>query len=205
MKREEFKHLLCINTLAKKEDVGYCFDKLAKILFESFHIVKANSIYDFLEIEFYFCNQNHKDEITYPRICESGLWLFHSSGVDITFESDKEHYGGILIRSLVKIDEQQKAKVIAGPQRCEYELFDKIDISGNDMFNIPRLESKRVVDIDCIIQKTKRYIPKAKCHLALNEDYCYYVRKRKGCTSDWQMRDELGKTIYYNAKPWIRQ
>lgn len=40
------------------------------------------------DIEFYLYTSSHKDIITYPRNSEAGQCFFHSSGVDISFESN---------------------------------------------------------------------------------------------------------------------
>lgn len=176
----DFKQLLKLTEDDSIENIQSRFNVLAEKLFWQFNIMKGDYIYDFLEIEFYFYNQHHKDEITYPRLTERGLWYFHPSGVDITFESDKNHFGGILIRSLLKSDKQNNAlEIITGPLKCEYELFDKIDISGIDEYNIPRLNVKRIPDVTNPILKRKRKIPKNKQFLHWDEEYCYYIKPQK--------------------------
>ncbi|MDY5356338.1 MAG: hypothetical protein SPG52_00125, partial [Candidatus Cryptobacteroides sp.] len=65
--------------------------------------------------------------ITYKRIACAGQWYFHSSGVDICFESTYESYGGILIRA---IKDMTSGKAICGPYNVMDTLFDKFDASG---------------------------------------------------------------------------
>ena len=51
---------------------------------------------------------------------EPGMWWLHEWGVDLSFKSEKDYYGGILIRSI--LDEEDN-KYICGPQKCCQELF----------------------------------------------------------------------------------
>jgi hypothetical protein len=118
-------------------NINQRFEEIAKLLFQEYHIQKGKTIYEFLEIEFYYYTKGHEDIITYPRNIERGKWFFHDSGVDITFESkckDIEcdcktrqpnggHFGGILIRSLLKNGEE----LITGPQNVLDSLFDAFD------------------------------------------------------------------------------
>ncbi|MDR0995019.1 MAG: hypothetical protein LBL81_01870 [Tannerella sp.] len=118
------------------EQVANKFNEIANELFKYWHIEKGNDCYDFLEIEFYYYSKEHPDYITYPRDTKAGLWFFHPSGVDITFESksdyedgkDKpkakldDYFGGILIRSLLK----NGTDIYTGPQICVNEVFDKV-------------------------------------------------------------------------------
>ena len=92
--------------MASKEAIVKRFEELAKILFNEYEIIKRGIHYDFLEIEFYFFNSNHKDDATYERTIKEGRWFFHPSGVDISFDSDesKGYYGGVLIRSIKRKD-----------------------------------------------------------------------------------------------------
>ena len=63
------------------------FKALANILLNHISIQKGEFEYYLTDIEFYLYSPEHKDIITYPRNCEAGQWFFHSSGVDISFES----------------------------------------------------------------------------------------------------------------------
>ena len=83
------KELLRIDSMASKEAIVKRFEELAKILFNEYEIIKRGIHYDFLEIEFYFFNSNHKDDATYERTIKEGRWFFHPSGVDISFDSDE--------------------------------------------------------------------------------------------------------------------
>lgn len=102
-----------------------------------------------IEIEFYYHSprlpfkqdENYeKDHITYPRdIQESGKLLYHYSGIDICFQSknsekEKIEFGGILIRSLLKIkDNNEEKEIIYGPLCCK-------DVLLNEAKEFPSLE-----------------------------------------------------------------
>ena len=100
-----------------------------------------------IEIEFYYHSprlpfkkgENYeKDHITYPRdIQESGKLLYHYSGIDICFQSknrekEKIEFGGILIRSLLKIKDNNE-EIIYGPLCCK-------DVLLNEANKLPSLE-----------------------------------------------------------------
>lgn len=131
------KELLIISPILSKTQIATKFHQLAELFFNQYEIVKGNKCYNFLEIEFYFYSQSHKDTTTYQRNMPAGQWHTHLSGVDVTFESNNEYYGGILIRSII----DNEGNVINGPLCTLFELFDNIDIDGNNI-NIPRIRKK---------------------------------------------------------------
>lgn len=155
---EELRKMLILDSsLENNERLGtdsvqQRFEQIAKKLINNFRIKKGNDIYDFLEIEFYYYNKEHKDYICYPRNAEAGDWFFHKSGVDITFKSktafdtkrkrtavqENDFFGGILIRGIMKNNES----IIAGPINVENELFDKFSAVNNCFEEFPILVSK---------------------------------------------------------------
>ncbi len=131
--------------LYNEEKVFEEFRDFAESLMNSFQIEKGDNHYWMTEIEFYIYSDKHKDIITYPRNCKAGMWFFHASGVDISFESKvtKEHpethiqkpyldktavFGGILIREIVPVDDPKRK--IFGPIKVCDELFDQFDAFG---------------------------------------------------------------------------
>lgn len=135
-----FKNLLTMATInledllkGVKPEVA-SFKEIAEKLFKNYCIVKQYEnakdsgveIYYFKEIEFYLYTNKHTDNRhVYPRICKTGQWFVHYSGVDIAFETKLDgkkinQCGGILIRALRK---KRTNEIIAGPLRCLMELF----------------------------------------------------------------------------------
>ena len=199
----EFKQLLNVPVEASQEAIRSRFALLAEALFRDFQIEKGGEVYDLLEIEFYFWNAAHQDEITYRRQCPAGMWYFHSSGVDISFASDSNRYGGILLRSVVQV--APEPKVIAGPLRLVNHLFDYWDMTGDDVSFQPRLVLKSQPDTTCFIETAPRKIPDPKQSQFFTASYCYYVRSRHNCDQDWKNVDSLGRSQYYKDKPWFRK
>ena len=137
------KWLLDGNCIEKK------FQHLASILLHDVAILKGNKKYILTDIEFYFYCPTHQDIITYPRNSKAGEWFFHSSGVDLSFESNvpmrekastgklvpcltsDSAFGGILIRGIKHIDcfsdHQEEKYKLNGPMKVCEELFDKFD------------------------------------------------------------------------------
>ena len=173
----ELKDLLSngLSELEPGEQIQKRFKDIADMLLKKYQIKKGDIYYDILEIEFYFYSKNHPDIITYPRTAPAGYWYFHSSGVDIAFESesgfvegpkskcpepnyakDSESFGGILIRS---IKNRINGDVIKGPLNCVDELFDKFDAFGN-LNNFPSLVLREsTYQVEGGMKKCIRYIP----------------------------------------------
>lgn len=147
---ENLQNLLSsLNANSSKDNIVATFEKIAKKLLNNYHIKKGEEEYYFMHIEFYFCNKNHLDIITYPRKLDAGKWFFHQSGFDLTFTSkyekdnegkintEKEFYfGGILIREVIK---KSSCKNFNGPYKCEWEIFDSLDALSKET-SVPHLE-----------------------------------------------------------------
>ena len=168
------------------------FKEIAEMLFQNFHIEKGDIRYDFLEIEYYSSLTDENEKITYKRICEAGDWFPHYSGVDIAFKSDEKQYGGILIRSLLKTQNNQK-EFIAGPLRCSCELFNGLlNVNGNTapLRLVEHVQEKKNIEYTIrqgIVSDKKS-----------NKKFCAYLEY--DIKSGWR-----NGTDYYNAKPWERK
>lgn len=107
------------------------FSDVADLLMNEYVISKRGILYEIVEIEFYLFNQEHHDVITYPRNMKAGEWFFHQSGVDLTFESNRDQFGGILIRGIKRLtpraEGDNRSLLILGPQKCVDELWDKFN------------------------------------------------------------------------------
>lgn len=140
------------------------FDEVAKYLLGNVAIVFGpepdGTKYYLAEIEFYYKNEKAKEIVikssedkkkkvessfyscTYKRIREAGLLFWHYSGIDICFSSSDNNYGGVLIRSLIKMVNGSEPELIAGPLRCANELMNQSVLEGKD--SIPHIiELKR--------------------------------------------------------------
>lgn len=143
---------------AVKGDYAAKFREIAEVLLKKVAIRKGDKTYYIRDIEFYLYADNHRDIITYPRVCKAGQWFFHSSGVDISFESyvktiDDEYglfrpvlgedafFGGVLIRQLYPAGKAPGDAVkcrLDGPHKVEWELFDQFD-AFNEVEDFPCL------------------------------------------------------------------
>lgn len=217
---EELKEMLIIKS---DEDVEAKFKQIAEALFQNYHIEKGTDIYDFLEIEFYYLNEQHPDIVTYHRTIDAGKWFLHASGIDISFQSkvetdekgkidyDNSFFGGILIRSLSKRTANDTSRVIGGPRKCLYELFNDIDVFNPHSNDFPKLVYNQKVDVNPELP-VQRQIPSLDTkkesfkmddqeYECLTKNYCYFVR-RNDCNSSW--KDELEKKPYTGTLPWKR-
>ena len=167
---KNLKHELSrLNNLSSTEDIKIAFDNIAKLLLGNCHIRKGANAYQILEIEFYFCNDNHPDRVVYPRTETEGRWFLHESGVDITFNSnEKQNFGGgILIRSIMNEDTKE---CIFGPRKCLWELFDNEALSPNTIY--PYIEPKHTPSYSQQIKKRERYHVKGDFGA---KEYRYYI------------------------------
>lgn len=156
------------------------FDDIAKILLNKVAICKGEKIFYIKDIEFYLYENNHRDIVTYPRICKAGQWFFHSSGIDISFESSVDvksndyelfqpilnedaFFGGVLIRAIYPADKAPADACkynLDGPHKVEWALFDSFD-AFNEVTDFPHL-------IEC--EHKIEYITKVRKNLKLKEN-----------------------------------
>ena len=92
------------------------FQGFLRELMQSKILVVSGAEYKFSELEIYTCF----DANTYKRSCESGEIYFHNFGFDISFKSEPALYGGILVRSLKALKEQN---FIFGPRKCALHIL----------------------------------------------------------------------------------
>lgn len=156
------------------------FDDIAKILLNKVAICKGEKIFYIKDIEFYLYENNHRDIVTYPRICKAGQWFFHPSGIDISFESSVDvksndyelfqpilredaFFGGVLIRAIYPADKAPADACkynLDGPHKVEWALFDSFD-AFNEVTDFPHL-------IEC--EHKIEYITKVRKNLKLKEN-----------------------------------
>ena len=127
-----YKYCVIMNELIKQlqscpasaDDISNYFSETAELLMNGYVISKRGVEYEIIDIEFYLFTPEHQDVITYPRDCKAGEWFFHQSGVDLTFATAENQFGGILIRGLREISE--KGTKTVGPLKCVDLLWDKV-------------------------------------------------------------------------------
>ena len=178
---DKLKQLLSmLNAESTAETIQKTFSEIADILLFHSYIRTEYGNYRLLEIEFYFKNKNHMDDVTIKRKEKEGMWWLHEYGVDLSFNSDDtnkndedNYYGGILIRSMVSLnnDSQSDKTWFFGPKNCCWELFysDALDHSA-----APRIimnEDKTIFPGK--IATTRRYIT-GKTR-KIDGDYRFYV------------------------------
>lgn len=183
---QDLRSKLTKDSLIKgRNNGGYqkVFDDIAKILLNKVAIRKGKKIFYIKDIEFYLYENNHRDIVTYPRICKAGQWFFHPSGIDISLESSVEvnsndyelfqpilnedaFFGGVLIRAIYPADKAPSDACkynLDGPHKVEWALFDSFD-AFNEVTDFPHL-------IEC--EHKIEYITKVRKNLKLKEnDYC---------------------------------
>lgn len=151
------------------------FPDVARKLMNHYCVLKKDSRYDgdlifrFAEIEFYLydASEQNVDEKTYSRDCKCGEWFFHSSGVDIAFDTVRDgdeliRFGGILIRGVEVYRQDEDGQwaqmgVIGGPKLSMYEMF-------NHALALPEI----VVLPDGL--KTDRPIGAPTCRVGIGDD-----------------------------------
>ncbi|MFY7653005.1 MAG: hypothetical protein ACOVQE_09885 [Chitinophagaceae bacterium] len=110
------------------------FDRIADKFSKDVYLKINNSCYRLVDFEFYTFSKIFPDPHTYKNELQlqTGQFYVHGSGVDITF-GDGINYGGILIRSIVKLydgSEQEYGfmkRQIDGPQKVATELFSNLN------------------------------------------------------------------------------
>lgn len=124
--RDRIEYLAC---LQDKKEILTEFEEAAKLLMNLCSIQKGEKEYEIVDIEFYMYNFQHPDVITYPRDMKLGRWFFHPSGVDLTFDSTPDRFGGILIRGIRNVNDDNDQ--ILGPQKCVDVLWDNFNAFDN--------------------------------------------------------------------------
>ena len=147
---DKLRKWMTLDADVNTSDIEERFEKIAKMLLESFAIQKGEKKYFFKVIEFYFYNKNHRDIITHPRVSKPLCWYVNDfGGIDLNFASsiecvnrvnskgknvmkyvldDSAYFGGILICQLISEDGYE---VLSGPLSCA-ELFRCHDATGVD-------------------------------------------------------------------------
>lgn len=194
---EDLKKLLTnpLQGLDEKNDkfveVQNKFKGIAKKLFDNYGIKCGNKIFRFAEIEFYYYNKKEKwqdkwNTATYYRDKNAGELFFHYSGVDICFQSDSENeFGGILIRSLVEVDD--KGNYVAlhkGPLFCTNLMLnyckEKMPFISDEVDPIDYNDNMIQADLRFGVDNESQEDEKNK-----NLQLCFFVNQYKDAIWEW--------------------
>lgn len=110
------------------------FDRIAEKISKDIKLIINNSYYRLVDFEFYTFSRAFPDPHTYKNDLQlkNGKFYLHSSGVDITF-GDGINYGGILLRSVIKLydgcgkEAGFMKQQYNGPQVVATELFSNLN------------------------------------------------------------------------------
>ena len=164
--------------------------EIAEELFKNYCLKCGEKTFAFAEIEFYYFNDDERiklnynwNEVTYERSKYSaGDLFYHLSGVDICFDSEltkdnkcKKHGygGGILIRSVVEVNEDGKYivdkdnnyKITVGPLTCVNMMLNACN--GKSM---PQIKNISIPERDNFnLKETYRYLGENDFKLIENE------------------------------------
>ena len=199
---EKLKELLTmLKADSSVETIKKTFSEIADILLFKSYIKTEFGNYRLLEIEFYFKNKNHNDNVTIKRQEKEGVWWLHDYGVDLSFNSDDtnkndddNYYGGILIRSMMSLndDSPREQKFFFGPKNCCWQLFYSSALEQNDAPCIVMNENN--TKFLGKMATTQRYITGKTPRE--DGDYRFYVKDIEGLESS------KIKPNYKKASPW---
>lgn len=168
------------------------------------YCMKADTrIFRFAEIEFYYHMKGVWDQewnrVTYPRNKNAGELFYHYSGVDICFQTHLDgeggyiDFGGILIRSLIEVDENGRPQQLhAGPQYCANLMLNACNET------LPKLDVAE--GINCRIKTAIRFgIEKAEREREEKADFnlCFYIDSINDNQLNW---NEASKRNDWNIK-----
>ena len=135
---EELYQAMRLDGKESVEDLEGAFADIADALLNDFAISKGDKLYHFVELEFY--HSFIDGTIVYPRKADALQYFFHKSGMDLTFLSDENMFGGILVRAIRCGNE-----FINGPYKVVDTLFDVFDARKRPESNYPIIVPKEEV------------------------------------------------------------
>lgn len=155
----ELEKAFSIESLSQISDYDVHFRMLAESLINNFQIRSGNNVYRLVEIEFYLRKTESADrKIAYERETVAGEWFIHDNGVDLAFESNKDFYGGILIRAIKRSTSfNAPGEFINGPRKCLWNLLDGLNAFGHNIYT-PQIEEADVIESIDICSFTRQGI-----------------------------------------------
>ncbi len=141
------------------------FDRIAEILFSNYLLQVNENFYRLIDIEFYYLTDgdSHRDIYTHKHSeqLHLGKWYFHDSGIDITFGDGLNHYGGILLRGIAKINNLQSDSgeiyiQVHGPVKVKSTICERFNSAFSDSPNYFRLVENHSITKPLYVVKTQR-------------------------------------------------
>lgn len=149
---EELRTSMCMTHIKQQNEIAQRFNDIAAFLINRCAIEYKDDLYQFVDIEFYFYNKNHRDISVHPRQNEALTWYINDfGGIDLNFESsiekvrvekkgkvsykyllnDESYFGGILIRQLKDMTSEE---ILDGPWKVA-DLFRELDATSHSQSN----------------------------------------------------------------------
>lgn len=220
----KLNHLFTLENVSQ-ENAQKLFSDKAIELFEHCSIKQGKVEYKFLEVEFYFWSETHQDnrytdkkddkkrdkDLIYKRSnIEPAQYFIHNSGMDLCLKSEKA-YGGILIRTLLRIDENGRKSVVLGPLGCCDAI---INYTGGTSQVYPVLTYNEIADANVKLGEATRCNLPNECPMK-DSLYCFYNKAYHVDKNKWEIESQVlerydprtGKLSEdnYTAKPWKRE
>lgn len=141
---EELKLWMSIPKNESKDSIAFRFKKIAEFLINKCSIEYKGTHYRFIDLEFYYFSDCHRDISTHPRQSKALTWYINDfGGIDLNFESKIERvhvetknkvsykycltrdafFGGILIRQIKNLE---SGDILDGPWKVA-DLFRETD------------------------------------------------------------------------------
>lgn len=141
---DELKNAMSVKTDATTEQIQSTFEDIASFLMNKCSIEYRVTKYRFIDLEFYYFSDKHRDISVHPRNSNALSWYINDfGGIDLNFESKIEkikvennkkisfrylltedsYFGGILIRQLKNLS---TGDTLDGPWKVA-ELFRELD------------------------------------------------------------------------------
>lgn len=121
------------------------FNEISNILLNKSILIVKDKKFRLCEIEFYYCDNDHKDDYTHcsDDQLDFGIFYFHKykngtyksgtyKGLDLTFGNrEKNTYFGILIRSIMDLDSNEFTE---GPCKCVNKILEQFNFTTVNEF-----------------------------------------------------------------------
>lgn len=190
------------------ESVQESFSLIANELINKYELKINDKTYQFVDVEFYFFSNVHKDGFTMRHNKELGEFEAHRYGVDISLGNSKDAFGGILLKSLLS-----GTRIISKSQ-IKNEIINNFQIGQNRIEirkkqnsaekKLIQTEREKLGKVDISKNKDERF-KKAKYRFILTDKELF--RKVKGKESLLRKSNltssQIQELIGYKLSVWL--